>query len=93
MAQVFEDRRAAEEAAKRAAEEEERRKREEEERLANMVYEDKPLIPRPYESEEAENTFVEVDNMTVRAGRPLVRPRHVDRGGFGGALPGGRIRR
>lgn len=72
-AQSFNKLRREEEERRRAEEDEERQHREEEEALANMVYEDRPVEARPYESATAEDTEGEVNDLTLRPRRALVR--------------------
>jgi len=62
----------AEAAAKRAQEEEEARKKAEEEAALNAVYEDKPIIAKPWASETADKSREEVDKLTVKQKRPLL---------------------
>jgi hypothetical protein len=70
----------AKEEAERKLREEAEAKRRAEEAIENAVYEDKPIIARPYTSDFVDKTMEEVDMLTVKAKRPLIsltisRPR------------------
>jgi WD40 repeat protein len=61
-----------EQAAKRRIEEEIARKKAEEEAYMNAVYEDKPMLSKPYKSDSIKVTNDEVDRLSVKTGRPLL---------------------
>jgi hypothetical protein len=62
----------AKEEAERKIKEEAEAKRKAEEAIENAVYVDKPIIPRPYESEHLAKTVEDVDMLTVKEKRPLI---------------------
>eukprot|EP00937_MAST-01D_sp_MAST-1D-sp2_P004869 g4869.t1 len=63
----------AEEAIKRAEEEKAAAAKAAEDAILNAVYEDKPILPRPWNTETAVETAEEVANLCERPSRPLLR--------------------